>query len=62
MLIKNWHKNMYKLLSMHYISGSLICTNLMPLKFLALFLIPWSYHFYIGMHNYGYKFYLITFV
>ena len=35
------------------------CGYLMPLKFSALFLIPWSCHFYIGMHNYGYKFCLI---
>jgi hypothetical protein len=31
-------------------------------KFSALFLILWSYHFYIGMHTYGYKSCLITFV
>ena len=59
MLVRNWHNNMFKLLSMHYMLGSLICGYSMPLKFSALFLIPWCCHFYIGMHNYDYKFFLI---
>jgi hypothetical protein len=59
---RGWQKNMYKLLSIPYMPGSLICGYSTPPKFSALFLILWSCHFYIGMHTYGYKSCLITFV
>ena len=37
---KELAQNMYKLLSFHYMLGSLICGYSMPLKFSALFFIP----------------------
>ena len=62
MFVRSWPKNMYKLLLIHYKLGSQICEYSMLLKFSVLFFIPWSCHFYIGMHNYDYKFCSITFV
>jgi hypothetical protein len=62
MLARGWQKNIYKLLSIPYMPSSLICGYSTPPKYSTLFLILWSCHFYIGMHTYGYKSCLITFV